>query len=273
MQEKSLSRDLVSLNDRLTLLTAQELDIFLNLKGESTVVRPIYDVTFTELLLHSLDYSSPDAKIAVLNALKYIVSNNKNSRISILSNPKTLERIANSNGVHAELSRDILQIADDQLSVPRKPAYHFDAGQPYQFLLALADIFKRASGSLMIFDNYADHEIFEYIDNYCNCSSLSDIIIVCNDQLPNVKNATKRIAALKQVANKFSQENPQINIEIKSNSNVHDRYVVTDKELWHFGPSLKDGGKKICTINQLKGENEANTRSSLQVTVNNSIVI
>jgi hypothetical protein len=272
-QRKLLSHDLVSLNERLTFLPIQELDIFLSLKGESTANPPIYDVTFTELLLYRLENTSPEAKRKILLALKYIVTNNSNSRTYILESTSVLERIARSNGTQAELSKEILQIADSEFCVPRRPNYQFTPGQPYQFYTVAKMIFERTSGSLMIIDNYATDEVIEYIDNYCDCNSISNIYIICNNQAPNNKSAERRIKPLKHAIIKFSQEYPNINIELKSNVDIHDRYLITDKEVWQFGPSLKDGGKKACTINQLKDEAESVARSSFQDIWDKSVLI
>ena len=263
-QRHLLSDDLVSLNERITLLPIQELDIFLSLKGESTSVPPIYDVNFTELLLHRLEHTSPEAKRVILVALKYIAINNNNSRVHILENALALERIARSNGSLAELSKEILQIADGEFSVPRKPNYQFTQGQPFKFYTVAKGIFERASGSLMIIDNYATDEVIKYIDNYCDCNSIRSIQIICNNQTPNPKAAEKRIKPLKHAIAKFSQEYQNIDIEIKSSLNIHCRYLITDKEVWHFGPSLKDGGKKVGTINQLKDEAESDARSTFR---------
>lgn len=263
-QKQALSYDLGFLHDRLTFLPTSELDIFLSLKGESTGIPPIYDITFTELLLYRLEHIGPEAKKVILDALKYIVINNNNSRVHILKRASVLERITRSNGSSAELSKKILQIADGEFCVPRKPNYQFASGQQFKFYTVAKTIFEKASGSLMIVDNYANQEALEYIDNYCDCNSIRDIKILCNDQTPHPKAAEKRIKPLKHAIIKFSQEYQNINIEMKSSSKVHDRYLITDKEVWNFGPSLKDGGKKACTINQLKDDAESDARSSFR---------
>jgi hypothetical protein len=272
-QRTLLSHDLVSLQNRLTQLPTQELDIFLSLKGISTHVPTAVDVNFTELLLHSLEHTSPEAKRVILFALKYIVTNNENSRAFIIEKSQLLERIANSNGNLVELAKEVLQIANDNFCIPIKPNYQFSDGEQFQYHVTAKKIFERASGSLMFIDNYANDEILNYINNYCDCDSINDIQIVCNDQIPNSKSAERRIKPLKHAILYFSKEYKNINIEARSSSKVHDRYIITDKEVWNMGTSLKDGGNKVCTMSQLKDNAESETRTMFREIWDESIPI
>ena len=49
---------------------------------------------------------------------------------------------------------------------------------------------------------------------------------------------------------KFNKQNPTL--EVKHTGKFHDRFlVVDDKELYHFGASLKDLGRHYCAVSKM----------------------
>ena len=49
---------------------------------------------------------------------------------------------------------------------------------------------------------------------------------------------------------KFNKQNPTL--EVKATSAFHDRFLILDgKELYHFGASLKDLGRRYCAVSKM----------------------
>jgi hypothetical protein len=86
------------------------------------------------------------------------------------------------------------------------------------------------------------------IDGYLN-DQFIDIFTILNPSV-KIKILTKRNShnpAVNLKIEKFNEQflEKQIKIELKENTDFHDRFVIIDnKEFYHFGASLKDAGKK-----------------------------
>jgi len=52
------------------------------------------------------------------------------------------------------------------------------------------------------------------------------------------------------IARKFKKKNPRF--EVRKSLKIHDRYIVVDNRGWLLGPSLKDAGKKLSAIVELR---------------------
>lgn len=88
------------------------------------------------------------------------------------------------------------------------------------------------------------------IDNYVDES----ILILFSKTKFKVIIYTKNITNQLQLdLKKYNQQYD--NIEIKEIKNFHDRFLVIDEEIYHFGASLKDLGKKVFAFSKLNGIN------------------
>jgi hypothetical protein len=112
--------------------------------------------------------------------------------------------------------------------IPNKKIF-FD-GEIFDAYKFVSDVFRSARESIVIIDNYIDNTVLLH---------LIDI-----SRNVNVKILTKSISEkLKQDINKFEKQ--YFPVEVKVFKRSHDRFIIIDeKDVYHFGASLKDLGKK-----------------------------
>lgn len=105
----------------------------------------------------------------------------------------------------------------------------FFNGQIFDAYLFISDLIKSANKSITLIDNYVDETVLTLFSK----NQKAKVTIYS-------KNITKQIKLDLEKYN--SQYNP---IEIKKFNSSHDRFLIIDKkQVYHFGASLKDVGKK-----------------------------
>ncbi len=111
---------------------------------------------------------------------------------------------------------------------PRQGIF-FD-GQIFDAYKFVSGIIRKAQKSITLIDNYIDETILDLF-----CKKKSGV---------NVKIHTKRISkSLRLDVQKFNSQYPTLTAEEFNKS--HDRFLIIDnKDVYHFGASLKDLGKK-----------------------------
>ena len=105
----------------------------------------------------------------------------------------------------------------------------FYDGQIFDAYIFISDLIKLAKISIILIDNYVDETI---------------LTLFSKNQNINVKIFTKNIN--KQLKLDLERYNSQYKpIKLKRFDKAHDRFLIIDnKEVYHFGASLKDLGKK-----------------------------
>lgn len=105
----------------------------------------------------------------------------------------------------------------------------FYDGQIFDAYKFVTELIKRAKKSIVLIDNYVDETI---------------LTLFSKNQNINIKIYTRNIN--KQLKLDLEKYNAQYKpIEIKRFSKSHDRFLIIDnQEIYHFGASLKDLGKK-----------------------------
>ncbi len=113
-------------------------------------------------------------------------------------------------------------------SLKPKQGIFYD-GQIFDAYKFVAELIKGAKKSIVLIDNYVDETI---------------LTLFSKNQKANVKIYTKTIN--KQLKLDLDKYNAQYkSIEIKKFNQAHDRFLIIDnEEVYHFGASLKDLGKK-----------------------------
>lgn len=97
---------------------------------------------------------------------------------------------------------------------------------------------KKARKSILLIDNYVDESALDLLTKK---KKNVEVVIL-------TKNLSK---ALKQDAKKFNAQYPKISI--KEFDKAHDRFlIIDDKDIYHFGASLKDLGKKWFAFNKFE---------------------
>ena len=106
----------------------------------------------------------------------------------------------------------------------------FFEGQIFDAYNFVSDLFRSAKSNIIIIDNYIDDTVLVHLTQ--------------KKESVNVTIYTKHISQLIKLSlKKFNQQYK--NVIIKEFSKSHDRFIIIDnKEIYHFGASLKDLGKK-----------------------------
>jgi len=106
----------------------------------------------------------------------------------------------------------------------------FFAGQYFDALKNVRDIFSNAQKSIVIIDGYIDGQVLD--------------ILTLKDPNVKVEILTKKVPpALTIAAQRFNKQYGRLSI--KTSSAFHDRFVIIDDiEYYHFGASIKDLGNR-----------------------------
>lgn len=118
-----------------------------------------------------------------------------------------------------------------------KKQHIFYEGQIFDAYLFVSDIIKQAKSSIKLIDNYVDESTL--------------ILFTKRSVSANMKIYTKAIS--KQLQLDLQKHNAQYpKIEIQQFELSHDRFLIIDeKEIYHFGASLKDLGKKWFAVSKM----------------------
>jgi len=145
------------------------------------------------------------------------------------------ERVEQRLSLHDENFNKIFRAIEEK-GTPQKQHIFYD-GQIFDAYLFVSDIIKSAKKSIKLIDNYVDESTL--------------VLFTKRDAKVEMKIYTKTIS--KQLELDLQKHNIQYSaIEIKKFELSHDRFLVIDeKEVYHFGASLKDLGKKWFAVSKL----------------------
>lgn len=131
---------------------------------------------------------------------------------------------------------DAILNAIEEKGVPQKQHIFYD-GQIFDAYLFVSDIIKSAKSSIKLIDNYVDESIL--------------VLFTKRDADVTMTIYTKTISKQLQLdLEKYNTQYPTI--EIKKFDLSHDRFLIIDeKEVYHFGASLKDLGKKWFAVSRM----------------------
>ena len=123
-------------------------------------------------------------------------------------------------------------------SLPEKGVF-FD-GQVFDAYKFVSDIIRNAKESIILIDNYVDDSVLMLLSK--RRESVEAVIL------------TKKIT--KELSTDLLKHNAQYpKIELREFHKSHDRFLIIDnKDIYHFGASLKDLGKKWCAFSKLDKE-------------------
>ncbi len=119
------------------------------------------------------------------------------------------------------------------------PKQHlFYDGQIFDAHLFVSDLIRSANTSLILIDNYIDETTL---------SLFSKRALTCKATI-----YTKSISRQLEIdLAKYNQQYPSV--ELKTFAQAHDRFLIIDEtELYHFGASLKDLGKKWFAVSKME---------------------
>lgn len=110
------------------------------------------------------------------------------------------------------------------------------SGQYFDALAKISEILKTAATEIILIDGYLNDQFID-IFTIANSNVEIKILTKANSNNPAVK------LKVTNFNRQFAQQ--KTTIEIKENSDFHDRFLILDKkDFYHFGASLKDAGNK-----------------------------
>ena len=171
-----------------------------------------------------------------------IIKTFANMRKFFLSNASIFQRLDNietkqlQNKLESDEKFNKIFDAIEEKGTPQKQHIFYD-GQIFDAYLFVSDIIKSAKSSIKLIDNYVDESTL--------------ILFTKRDANVNVKIYTKTIS--KQLLLDLQKYNAQYpEIEVKKFDLSHDRFLIIDeKEIYHFGASLKDLGRKWFAVSKM----------------------
>jgi 3'-phosphoadenosine 5'-phosphosulfate sulfotransferase len=150
----------------------------------------------------------------------------------IMNNAQLFQRIETVEHKQIETNKRIDQILnaiDNGTAKPKQGIFY--NGQIFEAYLFVSDLIKSANKSLVIIDNYVDESV----------------LFLLTKRKPNVRATIYSQKFSKQLQLDIEKHNAQYEaIEVKEFKQSHDRFLIIDEtEIYHFGASLKDLGKKL----------------------------
>lgn len=162
-----------------------------------------------------------------------------------------MDRIENNyENLSKEVSKISLQLKTKEL--PNQGIFY--NGQVFDAYVFVAGLIKKAKTDIILIDNYVDETVLTLLAKRNN--QVSAIIY------------TKSISKQLQLdLNKHNSQYPEI--KVLKFTEAHDRFLIIDeKEMYHFGASLKDLGKKWFAFSKMEGMTETVLANLLKIKIN-----
>jgi hypothetical protein len=124
-----------------------------------------------------------------------------------------------------------------QTALPPKAGLFYN-GETFDAYVFVANLIREAKSDIKLVDNYIDETV----------------LMLLSKRLPNVTATiyTERVTPQLQTdLNVYNTQYPNINL--KTVQRVHDRFlIIDDSELYHFGASFKDLGKRLFMVSRIE---------------------
>lgn len=155
---------------------------------------------------------------------------------SLFTRLETIEKRQISYEIKNDSKINVILNAIEEKETPQKQHIFYD-GQIFDAYLFVSDIIKSAKSSIKLIDNYVDE--------------ITLVLFTKRESHVQALIYTKNIS--KQLQLDLQKHNAQYpTIEIKKLELSHDRFLIIDeKEIYHFGASLKDLGNKWFAVSKM----------------------
>lgn len=134
---------------------------------------------------------------------------------------------------------DILDRMDDG-SLKHKLGMFFD-GQMFESYSLVEELVKRASKRVILIDDYVDAGVLEHFRMRGENATV-DVYV----------NKIHQTYTMKDTFEKYHCQYPTEHVELHTFNKAHDRWLIVDDEVYHFGASIKDLGLKWFSVNLVK---------------------
>ena len=114
----------------------------------------------------------------------------------------------------------------------------FFEGQMFDAFLLVENLIKRATKRLVLVDDYVDASVLERF-SLRNENVSVDIYV----------HSQKQTVALLRAFETYNRQHFNAQLTLHSFNKSHDRWLIVDGEIYHFGASIKDLGKKWFAVN------------------------
>ena len=111
----------------------------------------------------------------------------------------------------------------------------FFNGQIFDAYVLLSDLIKSAKVSIILIDNYIDESILNLFSKNQNVKFIIYTQTISKELQLDIQKYNKQYS----------------NLEVKITKNFHDRFLICDETVYHFGASFKDLGNKIFAVNKM----------------------
>lgn len=136
--------------------------------------------------------------------------------------------------------RKISEILDrlDDGSLKQKLGIFFD-GQMFDAYVLVETLFKRATRRIILIDDYINADILQRMRVKSSASITIDCYVRERCQTNDMRLAFRN----------YNVQYPDEHCELHSFERSHDRFLIIDDEVYHFGASIKDLGKRWFSVN------------------------
>lgn len=132
---------------------------------------------------------------------------------------------------------EILNRLDDG-SLKPKLGIFFD-GQMFDANVLVEQLTSVAKNRIVLIDDYVTAEILQ---RFHRCSPKATIVCYVKDRF--------KTSALEKVFSDFSAQYPSQRCELHTSDKSHDRWLIVDDDVYHFGASVKDLGKRWFSVDK-----------------------
>ena len=123
-------------------------------------------------------------------------------------------------------------------SLKPKLGIFFD-GQMFDANVLVEQLTSVAKNRIVLIDDYVTAEILQ---RFHRCSPKATIVCYVKDRF--------KTSALEKVFSDFSAQYPSQRCELHTSDKSHDRWLIVDDDVYHFGASVKDLGKRWFSVDK-----------------------
>lgn len=132
---------------------------------------------------------------------------------------------------------DILNRLDDG-TLKQKLGIFFD-GQMFDAYVLMETLFKRAKRRIVLIDDYVNADILQRMRVRPNLTATIDCYVQSRRQTQDMQFAFST----------YNRQYPSEHVQLHTFQRSHDRFLIIDDEVYHFGASIKDLGKRWFGVN------------------------
>ncbi len=151
---------------------------------------------------------------------------------------KRIDRIEDKyDDLSAEVKDIRLQL---NTTLPKNQGIFFD-GQIFDAYVFVCDLIKSAQKDIVVIDNYIDESVLQLLTKRATGVEVRIY-------------TAKKDKVLQQDLKKYNTQYGKM--DIKTFAKSHDRFLIIDEQVYHFGASLKDLGKKWFAFSKMELDKE-----------------